>query len=823
MTAAATVPGLPAPLPARPLSRGRRLLVLLLWLAAMAAGVAWIAQARFSTDLSAFLPARPDERQRLLVEQLRSGAAARTVFVGIEGGSAEQRARASLALGERLRASGLFAQVANGDRAAEAAFGRWLFEHRYLLSPAVDAARFGVAGLREAIDETVSLLGTPAGQAMKPLVGIDPTGETQRVAEALIPPRAPRTEGGVWVSRKAPRAVLVALTRAEGADLDAQAAALERVRADFAALAPAPQLRLLVTGPGAFAAASREQIEREVKQLLAVGTLVVGGLLLAAFASLRALAVAWLPVVTGVVAGTVAVSMAFGTVHGLTLGFGCTLIGETVDYAIYYLIQARGGARPGEPRGNGWRRWRERNWPTVRWGLATSVCGFAALLFSGFPGLAQLGAFSIAGLVAAALATRFVLPVLVPDGAAGQGLRRRLARLAGVALHALPRARLAVLALSALALVWVGVQGATLWRGSLLSLSPVPAPLVAVDGALRDDVGANDARTLVVAEAADADAALAAAERAGARLDALVGSGVLAGYDSPARLLPSAATQRRRLDSLPPPAELRRRLAEATAGGPLPAARLEGFVAAVEAARQGGPVDLAAVRAGPLAPLVDALLFRRPNGGWSAVLALQPGARFDAAAVRGALAGSPGVQVLDLQHELDALYRGYLHEALLQVGLGALAVVAVLGACVRSWRRLAAVCRPLALAVLLVLGGFAVLDVPLGLLHLVGLLLVVAVGSNYALFFDALHAGEAGGAAAPPALDDDTLASLLLANLATVASFGLIALSEIPSLSAIGRVVAPGALLALLLAAVFAPRARADAGRRPPGAAGRAG
>jgi predicted exporter len=54
--------------------------------------------------------------------------------------------------------------------------------------------------------------------------------------------------------------------------------------------------------------------------------------------------------------------------------------------------------------------------------------------------------------------------------------------------------------------------------------------------------------------------------------------------------------------------------------------------------------------------------------------------------------------------------------------------------------------------------------------------------------------------------DDDTLASLLLANITTVASFGLLAASSIPVLSAIGRVVAPGALLALVLAAAFAPR-----------------
>jgi predicted exporter len=113
-----------------------------------------------------------------------------------------------------------------------------------------------------------------------------------------------------------------------------------------------------------------------------------------------------------------------------------------------------------------------------------------------------------------------------------------------------------------------------------------------------------------------------------------------------------------------------------------------------------------------------------------------------------------------------------------------------------------AVSQPLLLAVVITLGGFAALGVSLGILHLVGLLLTVAVGSNYALFFDLMRdqTTEEG------ADDDDTLASLVLANLTTVLSFGLIALSSIAALSAIGRVVAPGALLALLLAAAFAPR-----------------
>src|SRR6202022_4674283 len=60
--------------------------------------------------------------------------------------------------------------------------------------------------------------------------------------------------------------------------------------------------------------------------------------------------------------------------------------------------------------------WQQLLWPTIRLGMLTSVCGFASLLPSGFPGLAQLGLYSISGLVAAALVTRHVLPALLPSG-----------------------------------------------------------------------------------------------------------------------------------------------------------------------------------------------------------------------------------------------------------------------------------------------------------------------------------------------------------------------------------------------------------------------
>ena len=792
--------------------RGRFIVVAVWGLAlALAAGLA--VQAHYVADLSAFLPSAPTPEQAVLLDQLKSGSASRLVLVGIEGGDAATRNAASKRLGAALRATPHFASVDNGDSTPWQDAGRFVFAHRYALSPAVDAARFEVDGLRSAIDDTLSLLGTPAGSLIKPILLRDPTGETVRIVEAMTPAQAPKSEDGVWVSRSAPRAVLVLTTRADGADLDGQQSALNAVRNAFVEQAQRPDadfnaeatLRVEVSGAGSFAVAARERIKSEVERLATWGTLAMVGLLWLAFASLRALAVALLPVATGVLAGIAAVSLVFGQVHGMTLGFGTTLIGEAVDYAIYYLIQARvsGLAAAAASDGSHAARWLRESWPTVRLGLFTSLIGFAALVFAGFPGLAQLGVFSIAGLAAAAATTRFVFPVIAPQGAPGAGLRDQLGRFMHQAAEALPRLRWAIVALAVLAVIAL-VALPSPWRGELSDLSPIAAADLQRDAALRADVGAPDAGTLVAVSAADEAGALAAAEAVGVRLDALVKDGVLQGYASPARFLPSPATQRARLAALPDAATLASRLAQASEGSALPAARLGAFIDEVQSARKDTPFDRKALEGTPLATAVDALLLRgdatRP---WRALLNLQAaeGKPLDAARIRSAIAGVPGAQLVAIKPELDALYARYLRQAEWQAALGAAAVIVLLALSLRSARRLVAVLLPIAAACAIVLASLAASGAALGILHLVGLLLTVAIGSNYALFFDHLrHAA---------AVDEDTLASLLLANLTTVISFGLLASSRIPVLQAVGAVVAPGALLCLVFSASLLGRAEA--------------
>ena len=782
---------------------------LALWLLFVVATAGVTLRTHYVADLSAFLPRSPSAEQAVLLDQLRSGIAARLVLIGIEGGTPEQRSAASLQYAKALRASGAFDAVHNGDNSQFEATGKFLFDHRYLLSPAVDANRFTVEGLRAGIDEATSLLGTPAGSAIKSVILRDPTGETIRMAENMLPSQAPKSDGGVWVSRQAPRAVLIATTRADGADLDAQERALQLLNTSFAPF-EAQGLKLVVSGSGSFAVASRAQIKSEVERLAIAGGVAIVGLLLLAFGgSLRTLFTALLPVATGVLGGIAAVSLVHGNVHGITLGFGTTLIGEAVDYAIYYLIQAR--SAPGAAAGAGAQRWIVASWPTVRLGLWTSVCGFAALLFSGFPGLAQLGLFSIAGLTAAALTTRWVFTRLAPDGAPGMGLRRHLGHAVGWCTTVLPRLKVPLAALTLLAvvvLVWLPSP----WRGDLSSLSPVGAARMKLDADLRADLGATDAGTLIAVSAADEAGALVQAELVGTRLDKLIDSGALAGYESPARVLPSPALQMLRRNALPDAATLTTRLAEATVDGPLPAARLGGFIADVQGARSQSVLTRTSLKETPLYGALDALLV--PGSGerpWRALLSLQPGAKpIDPAALRSALADVPGARVVSIKPELDALYARYLHEAGLQALLGALAVCVLLALHLRSARRLWRIALPVASAVLMVLAALSAAGVALGILHLVGLLLTVAIGSNYALFFDQIRdLQDCQLASAPLAIDNDTLASLALANLTAVISFLLLAVSSIPALFAIGQVVAPGIALSLLLSAAFIPPRKA--------------
>ena len=563
---------------------------------------------------------------------------------------------------------------------------------------------------------------------------------------------------------------------------------------------------MLKTGPAVFAAESRERIITEAAALSSLSTTLVVALLWFAYRSVRTLVLGLVPVACGVLAGFAAVGAGFGYVHGVTLAFGVTMIGEAVDYAVYLFVQAEGGADPARSAS-----WTQRLWPTLRLGMATSIAGFGVLLLSGFPGLAQPGLFAIVGLIAAALATRYGLPLLVPHGFKLRDVSAVGARLEA-GMQRLARWRrwiwLPCLA-AAVIIVW---NGDRLWQRELNALSPVPIEARQLDAALRADLGAPDVRYVVAVPAADREAALRGAEASAARLAPLVQQGALAHVDTPTRWLPSEATQRARQAALPPPAELQSRLQSALQALPLRPEKLQGFVEDVERARQAPLLSPESLAGTSLALALQSLLVEREapaadEPAWLALLPLHGPASgpIDVAAIRAAMAGvdvgGRAPLLLDMKAATDTMYADYLREAAWLSGGAAVVIVLLLAMSLRSLPRLARVVLPLAAAVLCVIGGLLAAGVQLTLLHLVGLLLVVAVGSNYSLLFDRRSRPDP---ASTPSEATRMLVSVALAAATTLLTFGVLAFSSVPVLGMIGSTVAPGVVLAFLFSAALA-------------------
>ncbi len=763
-----------------------------IWAVLVLIAVLVVVFARYTTDLSAFLPRSPTATQRLLVEQLREGIASRLILIGIEGATAAERARISLSMGTRLRTDPQFVAVNNGEAAAVDRDRAVLFEHRYLLSEAVTPEHFTAAGLRASIQETLDMLASPAGVFLKALIPHDPTGEMLQIIDQLGSERQPPAVDGAWASRDGKRALLVVQTRAAGSDTDGQERAVAAVRRAFEGAGVAREgvptpASLEMSGPGVFSVAARATIKQQVTRLSIVSMLLITLLLLWIYRSPRALVLGLVPVATGALAGVASVALGFGAVHGITLGFGVTLIGESVDYSIYLFIQSQ----------------RALLWPTIRLGVLTSIVGFASLLPSAFPGLAQLGLFSISGLIAAALVTRYVLPNLLPEK-----LQIRDLTPLGVSLAAgLRRARIPGAWFILIPILAAGVlytHRGPVWNPELSALSPVSASDQALDAMLRSDIGAPDVSYLVVISGPSQEAVLHAAETVDPVLDDLVQQGVLSGFESPARYLPSLDEQRARQASLPAPADLRSSLAMALEGLPIRLERLEPFLHDAEEARHQPLLTRKGLEGTSLATGVDALLLHEV-ARWSALLPLRvpTTVAIDVSRVHSAiskLALGEGLEavVLNVKGEVDRLYSTYLSEALRLSAAGFAAIVVLLLIFLRSTLRTLKVVAPLVLAVLTVVTFMVSVGPELTILHLIGMLLIVAVGSNYALFFDR-RANDPHAGTAPL-----TLASLLVANAATVLGFGVLSFSSVPILQALGSTVAPGAFLALVFSALLA-------------------
>lgn len=757
------------------------------------------------TDMAEFLPSGQTEAARFMLRELRQGAAASLILIGLDGAEPAGLARLSHAVAASLQDSGLFAFVANGQRAIAETDERFLFEHRYLLSPATSEAAFTVPALRRRLEGLLAGLRSSAAPLVSRYGVADPPGAFLELVRLWAGDGGVRTVDGAWFAPEMDRALLLAKTRVTGMDVGAQDRVAAALDAAFAQAQPGGA-RLLAAGPAVFARDAARSIRADVELLSAVSALLVLGLLWWRFRSPLVIAAITVPVALGVAAAAAAVQAVYGFVHGVAFGFGMTMLGVTVDYPVILI----GHRKPGEPAP----ATLARIGPAFRLAVLTAALGLTGMVFSGFPGLSQLGLFSAVGVLAAAAATWFVLPRLIvaaglaPVSAGDPLLLLRVERLRA----GRPWAILPVLAAAAY-LAWTGGPR---WETELANLSPVPEAARRLDEELRRQLGAPDVSQLAVVRAADAEGVLLRQEALAPLLDRLRAEGVIAGAEFAARLLPSQAVQRARQAALPDRDALAARMEEARAGLPFRAGAFRPFLDDVAASRGLAPVTPADLR-GAAAVRLEPLLFER-DGAWYGPVAFQ-GVR-DAARLRAALAGeaasvpraaphvAPGTEAgtapapaptltyVDMRAEANGVVAAYTGQAWRWLGCGALAVLLALILGLRDPARTTRVVVAVAAAALVTVAALTGLGERLSLIHLVSLQFVVGVGLDYALFFARrqLDAEERAR----------TLRTLVTCCATTLLTFGLLLLCRTPLLRDIGATVAIGVLAAMCFAFVLA-------------------
>ena len=151
----------------------------------------------------------------------------------------------------------------------------------------------------------------------------------------------------------------------------------------------------------------------------------------------------------------------------------------------------------------------------------------------------------------------------------------------------------------------------------------------------------------------------------------------------------------------------------------------------------------------------------------------------------------PGARYFDQRAVLGATYGAFRARAFELLAAGLVAVLGMVLWRYRSLRRSLAAILPAVLASAATLAVLSMLGVQLDLFHVLGVLLVLSMGEDYGVFLVENDGGEDLPA---------TALGIVLASATTVASFGFLAMSEIPALRSLGQIVSLGVLLATLFA-----------------------
>ncbi|USV59533.1 MMPL family transporter [Aeromonas encheleia] len=559
-------------------------------------------------------------------------------------------------------------------------------------------------------------------------------------------------------------------------DLSRNSELLARLNAAEQSLkAEYPGLELLRRGTLFYSQHASDLAQEDISTIGLGSTFGVLLLMWLAFRSGRALWISLLPIAIGLAWGVLAVLLWFGEVHLFTLVISSSLVG-VIDYGIHFLTERRLHGDQESPH-----QTRARLLPSLSMALFATLVGYGLLWLAPFPGLQQMALCALVGLTASFITVLCLFPLWLGD------LPQREARILVPMALWLKWWRESRALRWGVPLLWLILIGVGLNRlevdDDIARLQPLPTELQAQERQIQHLTGQQGGMTGFLVTAADGETALQRLEAMSHKLAQARAQGQLAGFVSLAQWLPSQAQQR--ADH----AALTRLLPEVVA-------RLNQAGVPVEAKpRSWHPLTPEQWLASPVSEGSRLLWHGLPDG--RVALWLPVNGVTEVAAVAKLAQGQEGVFWQDPRNQWSELFTHYRIK-LTELLLVAIALVGLLLWVRFGWRK--------SVRILLISGfslgaGLALLAAcgqPLTLFGVLAMSLIFGIGIDYSLFF-AYSGGD-------PLRQRSTMFAILLANLTTQLSFGLLALSHTSAIAGFGLVLSGGIFTAFLLSPLVLER-----------------
>jgi predicted exporter len=750
---------------------------------------AWVLP-RTHVDMSIahFLPRAEDRRVAGLLRAMAEGDLASTMVVDVgDETSPEALLETTKRLRDRLKNAPTTRVVRSAlDEQGQEAVGELL--HRYPPTAFLPKEELAESAVRRRVAALKTELGGPLGPLVRALAPRDPIGAELGLFRALaeVQGKELTTRDGILLSGDGKHAFLFLTTKGDAFAADVQRQVIGDLTRAFEEVRTDKAQRLELSGVARYTIHSEEQIRGDINRIGTLSTVGILLLFLVMFRSARMLLLGLVPLFFGTMVAMIGSHFLFGSVHGLTLAFGASLLGVGIDYAEHYfthfaLEPERGAASV--MRGV---------WPGLWMGALTTVAGLAGLAWADFPGAVQMAVFSSLAVAGALVGTRVLLPPWMPAEYKRHALPAHLQRAATVVIRVLAKRRSwAVLPLVLTVICGVGLRRVRFVddMSALLAMDP---DIKSEDERVRGRVTRSEPGRFAVVVGKDEAEALEALDLAHAELEGAQRDGLVEHFVPLGALVRSPRAQAESLAaakaSLP---ALRQALGDAGFRPELFAP----YEAALAEASADKPLTLAALRDSPLGALVSPLsptvagqqAFVLPLGGVQSIEKLR--------------ARVPHAAIVDERAMLDETY-AHVHQRVLSlIVLGLVFVFALLFLRYRSLRITVAAMVPALLAATCTVACFGWLGVPLNIMHAIGLSLVLSMGVDYGIFVIEGRASEDEAAR--------SIVSVLTATITTILSFGLLALSGNPALRALGMttaigmtasfVLCPGALVLLAL------------------------